>query len=302
MIDLHNLHVLLGFLDFLVWYLLWGLLVARFWLVPPAAWAEPLLVARWTRVLQECLTLLIFAGVALLFARTAEMNDASPTPLVLDVLVVLAKTHFGLVWCVHLAALGALWAGCRAYLKTADARWAALMALALLLIAFTYSASSHAADLGDFTLAELNDLVHVVATATWGGAIFASAFILFPTLRGREAELAEVAVRLSRLSAITLAFVLATGVYNSSLQLRSLAALTATDYGRILTAKLAIVGTLMVIGAVNRVVISARIERRAVEQTVSQPLQLVSRTLAVDAVLVVLAIVMAAILGQNETS
>ncbi len=301
MIDLHNLHVLLSFVDFLVLFTLWGLLLARFWLVPPAAFAEPALSARWARVLSESVLLLGIAGVALLLVRTAEMSELSRRPLLYDVLLVLARTHFGLVWAVHLAALGVLWGACRAYLAAPQPRWAALMGSAVLALAFTYSASSHASDNGDFTLTELNDYVHVLATATWGGAIFVSAFLLFPALRGR-AELAQVALRLSRLAAAALAVVLATGLYNASLQLPSPEAMLATNYGRVLAAKLAIVGLVMLIGAMNRVVISARIKPDPVGAAVARPLLLVARALMVDAALVLLAIVMAAILGQNEIS
>lgn len=307
MIQLHNLHVALNFLGYWTLFTLCGLLMARIWLVPNEAFALPELYARWRRMLVECLVLMGIAGVMLLLVRTGEMDEGTLPRVLADLPLVLMHTHFGLVWSLHLLVLAALACGC-AFVSTAvpSRNWAACMLAGALMLAFTYSASSHASDSGDFTLAELNDWLHIVAASLWGGGIFVSALLIFPALRERQAWLATVALRLSALSGAALALVLLTGFYNSARQLPGWEGLFTTTYGRVLAVKLAVVGAMMLAGTWNRFVIVPRLRYQAIGvqsgnagRAVAAS-RLLFRVLAVDASLALLAIVMAAILVQSE--
>ncbi len=303
MIDVHALHAAINFLGFWALFIFSGLMIAKAWLVPSHGFMDPELYLRWRRMLGECLMIMAFAGGMLLLVRTGEMDEGTLLKVLSDLPFVITKTHFGWVWSVHLITLLLLWTCCAVILSELPSKpWNTVMVAGMLVLAFTYSASSHASDGGDFTLAELADWAHVVATAAWGGGILVSALLVFPLLKERHALMSTVAIRLSGLSGMALAVVLPTGIYGSSRQLPDWGALLGTAYGRVLVAKLALVSTLIMIGALNRFVIVSRIRQYAMGHSLSAagPLRLLFRTLTVDAVLVLFAIVMATILVQNE--
>lgn len=303
MIQLHSLHVVINFLGFWSLFAFCGLLLARIWLVPSDAFALPELTTRWRQMLVECLALMAFAGVMLLLVRTGEMDEGTLPRVLYDLPLVLTQTHFGHVWSLHLLLLVLLGCGCTFFIDAASSwRWAACMVGGTLALAFTYSASSHASDGGDFTLAELNDWVHVVSTSLWGGGIFVSVLLLFPVLRGRHELLGAAALRLSALSGAALALVLMSGMYNSLRQLPGWEGLLDSNYGRVLAIKMAVVAALMLIGAWNRFMLVPRLQRYTSGNAPAaiNPSRLLFRMLAIDTVFVLLAIVMAAILVQNE--
>ncbi len=303
MIDVHALHGAINFLGFWSLFIFSGLLIAKAWLVPSHAFLDPELYLRWRRMLAECFTIMALAGGMLLLVRTGELNEGTLFKVLSDLPFVITKTHFGWVWSVHLITLLLLWGCCTFFLSALPSKtWNAVMVAGGLILAFTYSASSHASDNGDFTLAEMADWAHVVATAVWGGGIFVSAFLLFPVLKERHTLVSTVAIRLSGLSGAALAVVLTTGIYGSSRQLPDWNALLGTTYGRVLFAKLAIVSILIAIGAFNRFVPVSLIRKHAQGHSLApgSALRVLFYTLSVDAVLVLLAIIMAAILIQNE--
>ncbi|MGA9667208.1 MAG: CopD family protein [Gallionella sp.] len=305
MIEIHGLHVLLNFLGFSVLFAFYGILISKIWLVPANAFDLPDFYARWRQVLGECLILLTLVGIMLLLVRTAEMDNGTLINILADLPTVLTRTHFGLIWALHLITLLLLWVCCAAFLTNSPSKiWTAFMVVGMLVLAFTYSATSHASDNGDFTFTEMNDWMHVISTSIWGGSIFISAFLIFPLLRSQYSLINIAAKRLSSLAAVALAFVLATGTYNSSLRLRNLDALTNTNYGRVLSVKLVFVGMLVLIGAFNRFVIISWIKQYAAGNpyAADKRSRLVFRALTVDAVFVLLAIIMAAILIQKETT
>ncbi len=303
MIDIHALHAAINFLGFWALFIFSGLLIAKAWLVPSHVFMDSEVYLRWRRMLAECFMIMAFAGGMLLLVRTGELDEGTLFKVLSDLPFVITKTHFGWVWLVHLITLLLIWTCCAVVLSERPSNaWNTLMVAGMLVLAFTYSASSHASDNGDFTLAELADWAHVVATAAWGGGIFVSALLVFPLLKERHALMSTVAIRLSGLSGAALAVVLTTGIYGSSRQLPDWHALLGTTYGRVLFAKLAIVSILIAIGAFNRFVPVSRIRKHAQGHLLAPggALRVLFYTLSVDAVLVLFAIVMAAILVQNE--
>lgn len=303
MIDVHALHAAISFLGFWALFIFSGLLIAKVWLVPSEAFVDNELYLRWRRMLSECFTIMALAGGMLLLVRTGELDEGTLFKMLSDLPFVITKTHFGWVWSVHLITLLLLWGCCAFFLNATQSKaWNTAMIVGLLVLAFTYSASSHASDNGDFTLVELADWAHVVSTTAWGGGILVSVLLVFPLLKERHALMSTVAIRLSGLSGAALAVVLATGIYGSSRQLPDWSALLDTTYGRVLSAKLTIVSALVVIGALNRFILVSRIRKYAADHSLAPggALRALFRTLSVDAALVLFAIIMAAILVQNE--
>ncbi|MDR7485527.1 MAG: CopD family protein [Armatimonadota bacterium] len=137
------------------------------------------------------------------------------------------------------------------------------LALAAGLLA-SFSLTSHAAGLGG-VLPTLADLAHLSGAAVWAGVVLYLAWapVWLPSLpQGVPGDSLSQAVR--QTSAIGLACVVllvATGAYVAALHLWGPVALSATPYGRTLMGKLAAIGLLLAIAAVNRWVLAPGLGR-----------------------------------------
>lgn len=294
----HSLHVFMHLADFLALFGLSGLTVARVWLIPHSAFAKPDFCLRWRRLLGGCLLALALTGAAILLIRTAEMSGNSFAGSFSSLPAVLRHTHFGIVWSLHLAVLVvlvALWAvPANRFPGTA---WPPVLILGVLVLAFSYSASSHAAGQGDFTLAELNDWLHLIATSTWGGGVLAAVFLVLPVWREQHSLISQVLLRLSNVSAVAMAVVLVTGLYSTVLRLHRLSELGIGDYGRALSAKLVLVGFLILVGALSRFFIIPCIVRYPASS--GRFIRQLGYALVVNVVLVVLVLLASAVLVQG---
>jgi putative copper export protein len=128
-------------------------------------------------------------------------------------------------------------------------RWL-LIPLGLALLA-TFSVLSHAAAMHGAP-ALLADLAHFTAATLWGGAILYTALSPAWQREPAEAALLTVMARVSSLGLGCVALLAATGVYASLLHLARPAELTGTPYGLALVLKLALVGTILLLAALNR--------------------------------------------------
>ena len=172
-------------------------------------------------------------------------------------------------------------------------------------LTLSWSATSHAADAGDFTSPEWIDSLHLAAAASWGGGIFATVLFLLPAFRrdaARKRKLIEASLRrLSALSATALAIVVASGVLNARLRLGSLAQLLDSAYGRVLLGKILLVAAMAALGGINRFFLIPRVSRWAQETRGTQAgsaevLRRLRLSLRIDAVLVLLILAAAAML------
>lgn len=239
-----------------------GALSCRLWVLPPTATvsdslrAETLLASLW-RLLGACLVVLAVSSVGELAGR-AVMMSGQPLLGILPVLpTVLFLTHYGQVWLVRPVALVILWIGWRMGRERLRSRAIPTVMLgAGALIALSRSASGHAADWGDWTLAELMDWLHLLAGSLWGGGLLALSTVVLPAAikwpDQRRGLIADIARRFSALAGVTLAGVLLTGMYNAWLQVGSFQALWEAPYGQTLIVKLLLVLPLLTLGASNR--------------------------------------------------
>lgn len=107
------------------------------------------------------------------------------------------------------------------------------------------------------------DVVHLVAAGAWIGGLAALVVVA-----ARSPAAAVLAERFSRLAAVAVATVVATGMASSYLQVRSVDGLTDTGYGRLLLLKVALVAAVVLLGWVNRRRLVARLPDRATLFTV----------------------------------
>jgi putative copper export protein len=255
------LHATPTVVDLLALMICLGTLSCRLWVLPGSAAASPpldgdaLLASLWRLLLLGFLALML-SSVGELGERAMQMSGR-PLAALLPVLpTVLWRTHYGQLWLVRPAALLAFgigwWLGKR---RLQSPRIPAVLWGVAALVAATRSASGHAADWGDLTLAELSDWLHLLAASCWGGGLLALAVVVLPAtgrLPDHRRRLAVIARRFSTLAGAALAGVLATGIYNAWLQVGSVGALWRTSYGRTLLVKLLLVVLVLALGAANR--------------------------------------------------
>jgi copper transport protein len=127
----------------------------------------------------------------------------------------------------------------------------------------TYSMVSHSASSAGKFWSVTSDFVHFAASAIWLGALVS----LPPMFRlrrtalddtQRHLHLANVFDRFSVLAGISVAIVMATGVFNGLVEIPSREALFDTTYGRVLLVKLGLVAVLMAVAALNAYVLKPR--------------------------------------------
>jgi putative copper export protein len=135
--------------------------------------------------------------------RVAEMSAEpvlSTFPLVPTVLF---KTHSGRVWLIRIACLFLmLVTGC--IRKIRDTRLVLIVLFCLdTIIVLTESASGHAADKGDFSLAEIMDWIHLLGALVWSGGIFVLSFVVLPRVSSLDSQAFHtLARRVARFSSI----------------------------------------------------------------------------------------------------
>lgn len=136
-------------------------------------------------------------------------------------------------------------------LLTLFVRWRGVQTILFALVGlgflFTFSGISHPASMGRMPL--VADYLHITAASLWAGAVIYSAFL--PVWS--NANLGAMIRRVSSLGLISVALLVATGVYIIVIHLRlTTTALLSTTYERILLLKLGIVSVILVLSAINR--------------------------------------------------
>lgn len=214
--------------------------------------------------------------------------------------VVIRQTHFGVMWATGWVAGGVM--GLLAWVRvhtdpSGKLDRAITVGLALLgaVIALTHAGMTHAADAGDFTRAEWIHAVHLWMTAAWGGAVICAAWPLRSVFRPWSSETLRHLRHLSRVATWTFVFAIASGLANAARGLGgSLAPLTNSVWGQLLLIKLAAVCIVVLIGAINRLAHLAH--RHAIDRPT---LTVVMRLLSFEAVLMVVVMAAASVLGHS---
>lgn len=227
--------------------------------------AKPTAV-RWereaTRLARVAVLAALVAGVAALVVQTVVLEGRPAALLEPAALArVLGATRFGAVWLVRhgLLLLLAVLLFLRLPVKTGADR-IALGAQGVLLAGLALGAAAwagHAAAVEPAPLvAAAGDAVHLVAAGAWLGGLLPLAWLLRLTGRPEGADARPFAVlaarRFSRLALAALLALVATGVANTWNHVGSIAALIGTPYGRLLILKLALVGPILGLAALNR--------------------------------------------------
>lgn len=297
----HPVIVLLQAVNLWALFAVLGLFITRAGVLPALMFAPGLLRARWDRWMSVALGLLFLTSLCMPLTGAMEMSGDSWRDALLLTPAVVLHTHFGHVWLLRalmlLCLAGSWWLSRR---HPALAFLLALPSLACLVLC--YSATSHAADQGDFTLAEWLDALHLVAGAAWAGCVIVFACLVFP-LAGRHKQRRivlprGVLARLSSLCGVALAVLLGTGGYAIWMHQEEHAHLFRTFYGHVLMTKLALVAVMVLLGALNRYLFVPRAEAAAGAQAgrMEACLRGMQKTFGIEALLALGVLLIVAIL------
>ena len=222
--------------------------------------------AAWPRLARTAgawLALALLSG-ALWFVLEAAVMSGLPLAQAADretLSTVAAQTLFGRVWCARLVialVLGVVLAGSSR--RDDAARSLRLLALALaavFLAAIAWTGHANAEQGGMRLVHRAADALHLLAAGAWLGALPPLALRLGASRSaqlgaGEVDAIALVVQRFSVLGMGAVAVVLASGVINALFTVGSVAALADSSYGRLLVVKLAGVGAMLLLAALNR--------------------------------------------------
>ncbi|HSA77458.1 MAG TPA: CopD family protein [Nitrospirota bacterium] len=199
------------------------------------------------------------SGFADILVRAAEMSG-KPLQAVLPVLTtVILKTHIGRIWLIRMAALILLSVTMITARRSRNSRAFLYFVLVfLVVISVTESASGHASDAGDFSVAEIMDWLHLLGALAWGGGLIALSIVILPHMVKQDDHAAQsiagAAARFSRIAGITVGIIAFTALYQAWVYAGSIEALLKSPYGRTVIAKIVLFFLLLGLGAFNRFV------------------------------------------------
>lgn len=261
---------------------------------------------RLARIAWIGLVLAVLSATAWLVLIAASMSGEPLAEVVSGNVLwtVLASTDFGNDWLARGAVTCLLAAAFIAFLSPAVAKPAWLNAVAVILAAALVGSLAFAGHAiggqgSEAVVHPTADVLHLLAAAAWVGTLLPLA-VLLAAARRDGASLAVVraaTLRFSTLGMVSVGTLLVTGTVNTWYLVGGIAALTGSDYGRLLIAKIALFLGMVAIAAVNRLYLTPRIVGAADAGGAQPALRQLCRNAAAEAAAGTLVIVIVAALG-----
>ena len=249
------------------------------------------------RVIRVALLLWLVFQVVDLPLQAGAMSGAAPYAALQMIPLVITQSHFGVMWAVGVTAGIVALAVAFTEARGPATRWATMVLLAgaLVVMAFGHAGTTHAVDAGDFSVAMLVQTVHLLSTALWAGVAVVTAWPLRRLFVATRHSAIQYSTRLSRLAASAFLVAIGTGVANAWRGLGgSLAPLTSSLWGWVLTVKVVAVASVLAIGAINRLV-----NKKRIHQGDPDALSTFGRWLAAEAYLMIIVLMLASVLGHS---
>lgn len=251
------------------------------------------------------LAIAVLSGAAWWLLLAAEIGGGPLSDVLAGDLAwrVLTRTRFGMDWTARLVVALLLGGGLVARARYRDVVPRALNAvLAILAVVFLGSlawgghASGTPGTAGGFHIAA--DALHLIAAGIWVGSLLPLALLFAAARRSTDPAVAsfvrEVTSRFSTLGVIAVCTVLATGLVNACVLVGSFPALTTTDYGRLLTAKIGLFAAMVCIAAFNRLRLTPRLQS---SRSAADAQRLLQRNSLIEAAMGALILVIVGALG-----
>ena len=246
------------------------------------------------------IVLSLYGLVAMAMQMTGSDDYSTVTSHVLA--MILTHTGAGIAWAVRMVALAACLAAAVGLRRRPAARLAILAccgAVSLASLAWTGHGAMDDGARGYVHL--ISDVLHLIAAGAWVGALFA--FVLLsigpehPDASAVE-TLNRTASGFARIGTAIVGTLVVTGAINYVLILGpTLHGLVSTEYGRLLGAKLALFVGMLGLAAANRYVLSPRLEAALSAGEYGHATRMMRRSLWTEASLALLVLALVAWLG-----
>ncbi|ABR90293.1 copper resistance protein D [Janthinobacterium sp. Marseille] len=246
------------------------------------------------------LSLLLSIASMLVMAR-AMSGAESYSELTIHILgMVVTDTGMGLAWALRIVALLA----CVIVVASSGARFhygllAAFSALALATLAWSGHAAMNDGVKGMIHL--VSDIAHLLAAGAWVGALFS--FVMLAVMKPKfypdaPEVLSKTSNGFGRLGTVIVATLMTTGIANYLLIIGpSIKGLITTQYGMLLSVKLALFLGMLALATANRFFLGPRVELALQAGNQLEAVSLLRRSMLTETALVVLVIACVAWLG-----
>lgn len=219
-----------------------------------ALWPRRLSRTRAARVVRAGFALVALATVGSLWLQAPYVSGASPTDVTEDELREGVESPFGVVLIARLGLLLAAWILLRPIFRARGAyrisrRRGTLLVLVALAGAATWPLSGHAQASPMSALMIPADILHIGAMALWVGGLVTLALPLRPV---HPRVFAHLLPAWSRWAALAVCWLVIAGVLMALVEVGPARALVETDYGRLVLAKVGILGVLLAAAAIAR--------------------------------------------------
>jgi len=244
-----------------------GIIVSFLFVLSDAESLDPLPQNRLWLLFSISLAAALAGSVIEFLLRVGEMSGETVLSSFPMVPTVLFKTHSGHVWLIRIVSLVVMLA-VGMIRKIRDTRLVLIVLLCLgTIVAFTLSASGHAADKGDFSAAEIMDWLHLLGALVWGGGLIALSVVILPHMVKHDDHdarlIAGTAARFSRIAGIAVGIIALTALYQVWVYAGSIEALLKSPYGRTVIVKIVLFFLLLCLGAFNRYISVPRLQEWA---------------------------------------
>jgi putative copper resistance protein D len=202
---------------------------------------------------------LVLSGIGMM-ALIAAMTGTGITAIDKETAQsIIGETAIGTAWIVRMAAMsGALVFALLLGKRPSIALIGLLLSSSLAIATLVWTGHAGASEGWQGTLHRTADVLHMLAASVWIGGIAAFAWLLFrPVARQSQPLLAmthRALEQFSRVGTLAVGMIIITGIANSLILLGwpDPARLASSTYGRLLLAKLALFGAMLLLAAVNR--------------------------------------------------
>ena len=259
------------------------------------------------------LGLALLSGAAWFVALAQSMSDRSLQEVFSEGIlwIVLTQTGFGRDWLARLI-LGLLLAAlfipffAATEIRAPNSRsiWvkvAAVLSAAGLCGTLTWAGHAAGGSGAEAVLHPAADFLHLVAAAAWVGTLLPLALLL--AVAGANAASITVArIATTRFSALGIGSVvtlLVTGSINAWYLAGSVAALTETDYGHLLLAKVALFVVMVAVAAINRLLLAPRLVQETNPAAAQAALRQLRRNTAIEIAIGAAIVAVVSVLGTN---
>lgn len=288
---------------FFYWFEWWllanlcGLLITQYWLSPGVFLNRSEVSHAWRKSSHTLFILFLINSLAIFFLDLIRLTGEPLSDVLAHGYAVFSTSFYGSMLTLKLFALILLASVIVSHSNhRSNLAWVAAV-IAIVLLSFSMSATSHAANQGIFNTKQLVHCLHLLSVLVWVGPILAFHHQLAPLLSPNTAHKKDAInciTRLSKLASISFGITLVTGITLAWYLIVEFTALTDTIYGQRFSIKiLFVIGMLWVAFKNRQIVLSKLIIKEESNEFNLHNIVQFKRYIAIDRILIALVLLMA---------